>query len=81
MHTGDNVNVNELTTAIEAITEKVNSLKTIDITDIETEFINWKSNIENPFKENQDGLFKKHKTTYKQFEEDKELTKPLLDLT
>jgi len=61
--------------------KKIQMLKNVDITATEIEFINWKSNIENPFKENQEKLFQKHKTTYKDFKELKELETPLLNLT
>lgn len=73
--------VNEITIKIGEVVAKITSLKTIDITDIETQFTTWKLNNENPFQENQDGLFKKYRTSYKQIKETKELGKPLLDLT
>jgi len=74
-------NINTLTGEIEGLKKKVDSLKNIELIAVETLFINWKSNIENPFKENQEKLFQKFKANYKNLTAEKELSQKELELT
>lgn len=69
-----------LTKAIEESESKIKSLNNIDIIELETKFIEWKSDIENPFKENQDKLFQKYKTVFKDTNDSKALDNSLLQL-
>lgn len=72
--------VNTLSGEITELEGKINSLKNIDLVEIETKFIVWKSNIENPFKENQEKLFQKYKTVLKDFNDSKQFESSLLEL-
>jgi len=58
-------NITTLSQEIEELNGKIKSLANINLIEIETSFITWKSNLDNPFKENQRNVFQKFKTSYK----------------
>jgi|JI6StandDraft_1071083.scaffolds.fasta_scaffold07729_3 exonuclease SbcC len=73
----------KIKTLSEEITEfeaKINSLKSIDLVEIDTKFIAWKSNIENSFKENHERFFQKYKDALKESNASKALDSSLLSL-
>jgi len=58
-------NIKAFAIEINSLNEKINLLKNTDLVEINTLFVNWKSNIENPFKDNCEGLFQKYKNSFK----------------
>jgi hypothetical protein len=58
-------NIKTLLGEIEELYGKIKFLTNIKLVEIETSFIKWKSNLENPFKENQEKIFQKFKSVYK----------------
>lgn len=61
--------MNTISEEIAILSGKINSLKNAQLVGIDSKFIEWKSDIENPFKENQEKLFQKYKTTIKDLKE------------
>jgi len=59
---------------------KITSLKSIDLVEIDTKFIAWKSNNENSFKENHERFFQKYKDALKDSNASKALDSSLLYL-
>ena len=72
--------MNTISEEITILNGKINSLKNVQLVGIDTKFIEWKSDIENPFKENQEKLFQKYKTTIKDSKDLKELEDSLFEL-
>lgn len=73
----------KIKTLSEEVTEleaKINSLKNIDLVEIDTKFIVWKSNMENSFKENHERFFQKYKEALKDSNASKALDSSLLSL-
>lgn len=67
-------NIASLTEEIAETQKKITALKNIKLTEIEISFITWKSNLYNPFKENHEKMFQRHKTAYKTTSDENELT-------
>jgi DNA repair protein SbcC/Rad50 len=58
-------NIKTILNEIEELNDKIKFLTNITLIEIETSFITWKSNLDNPLKENHEKIFQKFKTNLK----------------